>query len=127
MTTQPKRVLLFDDDPTFLKILERQAQSMNVETIVCKTLDDFCLEVEYGSFDVALVDFHLEHLQGDVLARAIKHRPVVLMSMDRTIIRNRASWPKDVVAFVSKFASPRDVLNAALDATTLDIKLGSEA
>ena len=55
---------------------------MNIETIVCRTMEEFCLKALEGSYDVALIDFHLDYFKGDDVARIVEDRPIVLRSPD---------------------------------------------
>lgn len=113
MNAKSKTILVFDDDATFGMTIRRQASTMNIETIVCRTMEEFCLKALEGSYDVALIDFHLDSFKGDDVARVVEDRPIVLMSMDKSIAKN-SKWPKGVVGFVSKSNPARDVLDAAL-------------
>ncbi|MCX6123300.1 MAG: response regulator [Proteobacteria bacterium] len=114
MNVKSKTILIFDDDATFGMTMRRQALAMNVETIVCRTMEEFCLKALEGSYDIALIDFHLDYFKGDDVARVVENRPVVLMSSDKSIAK-KSDWPKGIVGFVSKTNPARDVLGAALN------------
>ena len=115
MKVQPKKILMYDDDPTYAMTIKRQADAMNVEATVCRTMEEFCLKALEGNFDAALIDFHLEHFKGDVVARVIENRPVVLMSSDEEVVLRRSHWPKEVVGFASKHLTAHEVLTTVLD------------
>jgi DNA-binding response OmpR family regulator len=116
MISTTKKILVFDDDATFGRKIGRQAAAMHIEAIVCNTMDEFCLHALDDTYDIALIDYHLETLKGDNVARVIEEKPVVLMSMDSSIDQKKV-WPNGIVGFVSKRQSARQVLNAALTLT----------
>lgn len=114
MKVLPKKILMFDDDPVYAMTIRRQADVMNVEATVCRTMEDFCLKALEGNFDAVLIDYHLEHFKGDVVARVIENRPVVLMSNDEGVLRRKEHWPKEVVGFASKNLTAQEVISTVL-------------
>jgi DNA-binding NtrC family response regulator len=115
MESQPKkRVLIFDDDTSYMRLLKRHAETMNIEAITCQSIDEYCLSAIDGKFDVALIDFHLENFKGPMVAAAIEKKPIIMMSGDKSLSKNRKNWPQQIVDFIQKDAGPRQVLVQAL-------------
>ncbi|MCX6125935.1 MAG: hypothetical protein NTV34_14475 [Proteobacteria bacterium] len=114
MTPQKPRVLVFDDDSSYIRLLKRHAEAMDVETITCATMEEYCLAAIDGNFEVALIDYHLEHFKGPTVAVVIEERPVIMMSSDKNILSTAYSWPSQIVEIVDKGRGPAKVLRSAL-------------
>ena len=111
------KILILDDDTTYCKVIAREATRQKVETIVCHNVSDFLLAALDGEYDIAIIDYNLDTLQGDIVAKAIEDKPVLIMSHDDVGVRSH--WPETVQGFIPKTTPVHQVIAKTLQSTKL--------
>jgi CheY-like chemotaxis protein len=117
------RLVLIEDDPTFSAIMTRCAEAAGLELESFDSLVDLGGLASLGKFDVAILDFSLEHLTGVEIARYIDALlpkvPALLISADRERIellkRTIPSTPRSVRRAMAKEEGAEAILDAARD------------
>jgi CheY-like chemotaxis protein len=117
------RLVLIEDDPTFSAIMSRCAEAAGLELESFDSLVDLGGLASLGKFDVAILDFSLEHLTGVEIARYIDALlpkvPALLISADRERIdivkRSMPSTPRSLRRAMAKEEGPEAILEAACD------------
>lgn len=111
------RIAVIDDDPMFGKIMEQIGKKVGVEIKHFEDFEDFEDFETLDGFDVAIVDYQLEHMTGlDVgrhVERFIGSLPVILVS--RTNLPKSRDWPRSIKTFVYKGMGAYAILDAALE------------
>ena len=116
-TDTPPQVLVVDDDPIFGKIIKKIAQDVDVDLVVCETINDFARLKSYD-FDVVIMDYDLGAVTGFELTSYLEKFtkeviPVILVS--QTDQNNSHEWPITITKFVHKRQGPFAVFSAALE------------
>ena len=108
--------IVLEDDPTYLRILERFAEKRNIQITSCQTFGEFKKKWKSSSPDVALIDFNLGgDLNGSEVARLLGKTPVVLMSRSRPIVQRNKSWSDNIKVFLDKSVGVSELLDAAAE------------
>ena len=100
-TKSTAKVLLLDDDSTFCKVFAREAKRSNVKADTCETVDQFCLKALNNDYDIVMIDYNLGQLKGNMVAKVIETKSVILISHDSEV-NNSADWPYSVTGFIGK-------------------------
>jgi len=111
-------ILLFDDDMSYGKILQRQGRKLGLKVVHCSNMDDFCLKALEGNYDVALIDYNLGAFKGDDVARVIEQKPTYLISGDATLAGRQATWPNGIRGFFAKSNDTSRLLTDTIAAAT---------
>jgi CheY-like chemotaxis protein len=111
-------VVVIDDDPVFLRIMEKLGSEKGIPMTLCRSLKELSLLTVPQLFDVAVIDFYLdglkEKLTGSELASWLKGTPVILISGNENDIAPKNEWPSSIKGFVSKEKGAKEILAAAL-------------
>jgi DNA-binding response OmpR family regulator len=84
--TEKKRVVIIDDDPDILDVLQLTFEDVGFETSVSVHSDEFFGLVDSFSPDIIILDYLLSGKDGTVLTRELKRRekyrhiPVIMIS-----------------------------------------------
>ncbi len=109
-----RKILVLDQDEAYSKKITNEAKNLKLDVVICSELEDFTNMSKQNHFDLALVNYDLSLFeQGDV-ALCFENRPMVVMSEDVMVHDKQEHWPASVTGFVSKSASPKELLEAAL-------------
>jgi len=119
------RVVLIDDDPIFLNLMEFAAEKAGF------TVESYTSLAELGhlgtikKFDLAIVDYQLEQMTGVEIAEYFSvffsNIPLILVSANKEEIFDKSHWPKSITRFVSKQEGFLEVINAARTACNMSI------
>jgi len=112
-TNQVTRILLFDDDAMYCKVMEKTGEKLKIEVITCTDIDEFCLVAMGEDFDVALIDYNLEAFKGSNVAKVVEAKPTYLISNNSKIANDQSQWGPDVHGFFAKESGPESILTAA--------------
>lgn len=111
-------LLLVDDDPLFLKTMERVAKREKIAVTRCRSLGDVESFAMPGIFDAAIVDYYLDGMERDLkgtrLAGLLGQTPTILVSRRKECIADGSAWPRNVRYYMNKDAGPEAILRAAL-------------
>lgn len=77
-----RRVLIVEDDPVVVMVVEDTLRRMGLEPLINLNLRDALVELEASDFDAALIDMGLRGESAHCLVRALMDRriPLVVMS-----------------------------------------------
>jgi ActR/RegA family two-component response regulator len=111
-------LLLVDDDPIYLKVMERAATREGIAVTGCRSIGELEAVAISGVFDAAVVDYYLDgihsELRGTALASRIGSTPTILVSQKDECVSESDPWPSNVRQYLSKRSGPRAILAAAL-------------
>ena len=100
------KVLLIDDDLTFNLLFEKSARVYDWDCQTATSLLELGSFARIREFDLAVIDFHMDTLQGDEVASYVDmffaEVPVVMISSSPLTKQQRQSWPPCVRRFVRK-------------------------
>ncbi len=116
--TQPKQILVIDDDPLFRAQIKKAATERGISVTVCSSFKELDEMAEPKLFDVAIVDYYLDnlksYLKGVDIAEAMQPTPVVLISSSSHPLDDNEPFPSSVRRFVQKTIGINAILNTAL-------------
>lgn len=111
------RMVLFDDDPFFVRMMEHYARQNFMSLTGVWRMDDIP-EIATRDFDLAIVDFDLGDISGIELAayleEVFEELPLVMISHTQRLPTRRQPWPQSVRTFVLKENGPASILDTAL-------------
>ncbi len=113
-----KTVLIFDDDPTYCKLMIQRGRKIDIDVIACQDMNSYCLTALKNDFDIALIDYNLEYFKGPDVAKVVEEKPVFLISGNPHIATQEKLWGDDIVGFFSKEVRPEEILFSAFSKTT---------
>lgn len=104
-----ENVLLFDDDPIFLKIAKRFADKRHLPMTAVESFEDFKQQWSRSKPDLVILDFDLElGLLGPQIARLLGDTPVILISRKARHMDEGAHWSDNIQSFFhKKYGLPR--------------------
>lgn len=115
------RMLVIDDDESFLRIMERAARRKGITLKVCQNADE-AARLSDDQFDVLVVDYMLGEESGLDAAAMWEHgpndKPVILISQT-TRIPPTKRWPGAMREFVHKRLGPFAIIEAAIEAVEI--------
>jgi CheY-like chemotaxis protein len=115
--SESPRICLLDDDPTYGRVMAKIAQRMELDLIVCESVDDLPA-LSDNSFDVAIVDYDLGSVTGVEVTEYLEHFlngiPILMISGTIRNLGNESYWPKSVRKFLSKELGPDKIISEAL-------------
>jgi CheY-like chemotaxis protein len=111
------RILIIDDDESFLLTIDRAAKIKGSKTFCCKTLDDLN-SIKVTDYDVIIMDFNFGFVNGYELINYLEdftkeEIPVILVS--ETKQTDIKKWPQSIRKFVHKELGIFKILNVAFD------------
>lgn len=110
------RILVLDDDPMFLKMIQRMGEKHGVHITTCRSSREFSTKEELAKFDVAVIDYQLSDGSiGTDVAQRMGKLPVVMISQSSHWTREHNVWPMSVRAFVHKRYGLEKIFNTAVD------------
>lgn len=117
------KVLVIDDDALFCDIIRREGQSLGYEVSVCRNLKEVAEVKDLSRFDVILIDYFLDGMQGTTIASFVNlffgRIPVVIVSSSSEWwLKTGPRYPRCVKRFVHKERRPAEILRLAKEATT---------
>ena len=108
----PETLLYVDDDDRRREVMEARLKQVGYRVITAMNGDDALSKFDKGNIDLAIVDYYMPGMCGDLVAMEMKTRkpntPVIIFSGTFTL-------SEMVVAFVDGFISTSDEPNALLD------------
>jgi signal transduction histidine kinase len=100
------RVLIVDDDPSILEVLEMRLASMGFEVDATVNPADAIQRVGPGSYDLALVDLRMDPMDGIALMEQLHERqprlPVLIMTAHATIETAVAAVQRGAFDYLTK-------------------------
>ncbi len=104
-----ENVLLFDDDPIFLKIAKRFADKRHLPMTAVESYEEFKKHWSRHKPDLVILDYDLElGLLGPQIARLLGDTPVILISRKTRKIDEGAHWSDNIRSFLhKKYGLPR--------------------
>lgn len=107
MKNQKKtRFLLIDDDPTFGYLMQHEARNRGIEMQYYPSLMDMGYIGSLSNYDAAIIDYHLENMTGDEVARYFEvflpDKPIVLISSSKRSWRLPEEEKRGLRSIVSK-------------------------
>ncbi len=122
--TEP-RILLIDDDPVFLAIMNQSAYIEHLQLDTYLSLDEIGFIGLFSNYSVAIIDFELEQMNALYIANCIdtlvKELPVIIVSAkDRS--RECTNLPHCVKAVISKSKGYSYILNLAASLSRRSIR-----
>jgi len=123
--TKSPKIVLIDDDPIFLNLMEFAAEKAGFEVESYASLGELGHLGSIKKFDLAIVDYQLEQMTGVEIAEYFSvffaDIPLILVSANREENLDKTKWPKSITRFVSKHEGFSEVLNAARSACNMSI------
>ena len=114
-----KGILLIDDDPEFGAVVQTLAAAKGIPLVYYQSLMDMGTFARLGEFDVAIIDYKMDALNGIEVAEYIEvffsDIPVILVSAANLEDISEALWPRCVRRFVSKDIGVYGILNSAME------------
>ena len=108
----PETLLYVDDDARRREVMEERLRQVGYRVITAMNGDDALLKFDKEAIDLAVVDYYMPGMCGDLVAMEMKARkpniPVIIFSGSFTL-------SEMVVAFVDGFISTSDEPGALLD------------
>jgi DNA-binding NtrC family response regulator len=108
----PETLLYVDDDSRRREVMEERLRQVGYRVITAVNGDDALIKFDTEAIDLAIVDYYMPGLCGDLVAMAMKSKkpmvPVIIFSGTFTL-------SEMVVAFVDGFISTSDEPSALLD------------
>ena len=108
----PETLLYVDDDARRCEVMEERLRRVGYWVITAKNGDEALLKFDRQPIDLAIVDYYMPGMCGDLVAMEMKARkpsvPVIIFSGTFTL-------SEMVVAFVDGFISTSDEPSALLD------------
>jgi CheY-like chemotaxis protein len=121
------RMVLFDDDPFFVRMMEQYARKHFLDLTGVWRMDDIPT-VARQDFDLAIIDFDLGDLSGlevaEFLEEVFDTLPSILISHTQRRPDRKHPWPQSVRTFVLKDNGPAVILGTALEAYTFNNRKG---
>ena len=112
------KLLLIDDDESFGSILSVTAKSKGLEPHYYTSLLDLGSFALIEKFDIALIDYYLESLNGDEIAEYVDtffaETPVIIVSAREFSEAEKARWPACVRHFVSKSLGAAQIVDEVI-------------
>lgn len=112
-TTKKLKVLLFDDDEMFCRMMKQVGKKQQVSVLTCATMEEFCLHALEGDFDLVILDYFLDRYIGTEVALVVDKKPVIIVSGATKDVKNRQHIPKEVIGMIDKEIGPKKVLRMA--------------
>ena len=111
------KILLIDDDPVFVAIMQRWATIEGVHLEAYASLDEMGFIGLFANYDVAIIDFDLGYITGLEIARCtdkiLQQMPIVIISAkDRS--GECSDAPTCVKAILNKSSGYNHILSVAL-------------
>jgi DNA-binding response OmpR family regulator len=108
------RILVVDDDPSFGRILARQARIGGVALAFFQSLDELRGKLSRWRFDAAVLDSDLGDESGVEAARYLEryllNLPVLLVSQSDLDVPPKEKWPSSVRQFLLKSVGHERIL-----------------
>lgn len=108
-----KKYLLIDDDPLFCLSLKQLAESYGMNFDSHSSLASLGSLARLGEYDVLVVDFHLDEVNGGEIAEYVEiffgHIPLILISGSQL-----TELPRSVTCFVNKAHGFESILTQVL-------------
>lgn len=105
---QPMRIIILDDDPTFCYLIKREFRKIDIKVVVCDEVGDFAEKIKNSKFDLAVIDYSLDGLNGLQVAQCVPGLKVLIISRTANWVENKkANWSKNVVGFLHKKYGPK--------------------
>lgn len=104
-----QNILLFDDDPIFLKIAKRFADKRRLPMTPVETFEEFKEQWSRSRPDLVILDYDLNFgLLGPHIARLLGSTPVILISRKTRKIEEGGHWSANIRSFFhKKYGIPR--------------------
>jgi DNA-binding response OmpR family regulator len=119
------RLLVFDDNPLFVKLVEKTAEKRGIPIITCTRMEEFALAALNEEFDIAIIDYNLDEFNGPTVAEVLEGQPALMISeTDRGL---GLKWPECFRDFINKSHGIDYILNAALTIAARNSDPDSEA
>ncbi len=116
--TDQYRIMVVDDDPTFLHLMEAVGERVGAKCVSCDSLEKAKELLKQGSFDAAVIDYYLDDIShektGIELAQTIANIPVVLVSSTTRGLNEKGFWPASVQSMINKEDGPNKILETAI-------------
>ena len=117
ITAPPKRILIIDDEPVILKMLNHHLRSCNFEALTTSLWTEAVDIITHDPPDLLLLDLHMPTIQGDALLEFIREQgcgfPVIVISAYLTEQKMEKLQELGVSQFLKKPFHLQD-LNAAI-------------
>jgi len=110
------RIVVVDDDPIFVRRIEKIAGNVGVSVSSCVSPAELFLKMEFYQYDVVILDYFLDdgELDGGQIAHQISHTPVIIVSQkvgfESDVYHN---WPQSVRAFIDKRSGVTSIVRVA--------------
>ncbi|WP_176736883.1 response regulator [Oligoflexus tunisiensis] len=113
------RIVLFDDDPFFVRMMEQYARRNYLSLTGVWRMDDIP-RIARQDFDLAIIDYDLGDLSGIEVAEFLEEvfdtMPFIMISHSQRWPDKNQPWPRSVRNFVLKENGPAMILDTALEA-----------
>lgn len=117
---QQPRILLIDDDKSFGKIMQKEGERVGVKLDYVPSLAKIHDPKTLRQFDAIFVDYDLEDGTGfevaEVLASLAVNVPTIIVSSTDRPFQDELLKLPNIVAFVSKWMRPDEVMASAMQA-----------
>lgn len=108
MTFQIKKIIVLDDDPTFCYLIKKEFRKIETKVVVCEDVGDFAERLKVSHYDLAVVDYSLDGMNGLQVAQCVPNLNVLIISRTSNWVdEDKTSWAKNVVGFVHKKYGPK--------------------
>jgi DNA-binding NtrC family response regulator len=112
-----KGIVLIDDDEHFCSLMHLVGQNAAIPIQCYESLYQLGSFACLREFDLAILDFHLDSINGIEIAEYVdtffRHLPVLLVSGDSTFRHQLNRWPTSIKHFITKAAGPFAILSTA--------------
>jgi DNA-binding response OmpR family regulator len=111
----PVRILLCEDDPVSLKIIERTLTNSKFEVVSARDGFEAVQQIDKSNFDLVITDIHMPHHSGDEILKRVrtghhKHTPVIMLSVDTAEEVIALALKEGVNEFIKKPVKTDDLL-----------------
>jgi DNA-binding response OmpR family regulator len=113
-----KGILVIDDDPTFRDLIRTVGQALKLPVTTVASLEEMPSFAALKDYDIAVIDFNLEHFCGVEIAEYVdvffKSLPVLIISSENLDPSPTSRWPSCIKKFVHKSFGPYAILQRSM-------------
>jgi DNA-binding response OmpR family regulator len=109
------RILLCEDDPLSLQIIERSLKDNKFEVVSARDGFEAVQQIDKSNFDLVITDIHMPHHTGDEILKRIrsghdKNIPVIMLSIDSAEEVIALAFKEGVNEFLKKPVKTADLV-----------------